>query len=80
MQESFYSQDSLSAQYPFHLSNREQEVLKLLVEGRSNPEMAALLNLSVSTIKTYVRSLMNKFAVEHRTQIVVFAIRHQMVE
>ncbi|MBW4464469.1 MAG: DNA-binding response regulator [Pegethrix bostrychoides GSE-TBD4-15B] len=79
-QQEFYCRDLRSNQYPFHLSHREQEVLKLLVEGHSNSEMATLLHLSVSTIKTYIRSLMNKFAVEHRIQIAVFAVRHQMVE
>jgi two-component system, NarL family, response regulator LiaR len=80
MQEKLYCQDSLSTQHLFHLSNRELEVLKLLIEGYSNSEIATALHLSIHTIKTHVRSLMNKFAVEHRVQIAVFAIRNQLVE
>ncbi|NJO41514.1 MAG: response regulator transcription factor [Cyanobacteria bacterium CRU_2_1] len=61
------------------LSGREQEILELLIEGHSNSEMAAALHLSPNTVKTHVRSLMNKFGVNHRTQIAVLAIRQGLV-
>jgi DNA-binding NarL/FixJ family response regulator len=61
------------------LSAREQEVLKLLVEGRSNIEIAAALHLSPHTIKTHVRSIMNKFGVSDRVQVAVFALRNGLV-
>lgn len=61
------------------LSAREQEVLKLLVEGRSNIEIAAALHLSPHTIKTHVRSIMNKFGVSDRVQAAVFALRNGFV-
>lgn len=61
------------------LSSRELEVLQLLVEGHSNPEIAARLYLSPHTIKTYVRSIFNKFGVNDRLQAAVFAVRHQLV-
>jgi DNA-binding NarL/FixJ family response regulator len=61
------------------LSAREQEVLKLLVEGRSNIEIAAALHLSPHTIKTHVRSIMNKFGVSERVQVAVFALRNGLV-
>lgn len=80
MPETLYCPDSVSVRYPFHLSAREQEVLHLVVEGCSNPEIAAALNVSINTVKTHIRSLMNKFTVEHRIQIAVFAIRNQLVE
>ncbi|MBD3886091.1 response regulator transcription factor [Phormidium tenue FACHB-886] len=57
------------------LSERELEVLKLLVAGKSNPEIAAILYLSLSTIKTHVRSIMNKLAVDDRVQAAVVALR-----
>ena len=62
-----------------HLSDREQQVLRLIVEGYSNPQIAADLHLSVSTIKTHIRGIMNKFVVQHRIQIAVFAVRNQLI-
>ena len=61
------------------LSKRELEVLELIVEGYSNPEIAKQLNLSVNTIKTYVRSIMNKLMVSDRVQAAVTALRSGIV-
>ncbi len=61
------------------LSQREVEVLKLMVEGRSNPEIAAVLYLSPNTIKTHVRGIMNKLAVDDRVQAAVVALRAGLV-
>lgn len=44
------------------LSSRELEVLKLIVDGRSNPEIAAELYMSMSTVKTHIGNIMNKLA------------------
>ena len=62
-----------------HLSQRELEVLKLIVEGKSNPEIAKLLYLSPNTIKTHVRSIMNKLSVDDRVQAAVIALRSGLV-
>ncbi|NJN86341.1 MAG: response regulator transcription factor [Leptolyngbyaceae cyanobacterium SL_7_1] len=61
------------------LSKRELEVLKLVVEGKSNPEIAATLYLSVSTVKVHVRSIMGKLAVDDRVQAAVVALRSGLV-
>jgi two-component system, NarL family, response regulator LiaR len=61
------------------LSARELEILKLMVEGRSNPEIAAALYLSLSTVKTHIRSIMNKLAVDDRVQAAVVALRSGLV-
>ncbi len=61
------------------LSPRELEVLKLMVEGRSNPEIATVLYLSPNTIKTHVRGIMNKLAVDDRVQAAVVALRAGLV-
>jgi DNA-binding NarL/FixJ family response regulator len=61
------------------LSSRELEVLKLIVEGRSNPEIAAELYMSLSTVKTHIRSIMNKLAVSDRVQAAVVALRNGLV-
>ncbi|MEO0409418.1 MAG: response regulator transcription factor, partial [Cyanobacteria bacterium P01_A01_bin.135] len=57
------------------LTDRELEVLKLIVEGRSNPEIAAALYISLSTVKAHIRSVMNKLAVDDRVQVAVVALR-----
>ncbi|MCU0570041.1 MAG: response regulator transcription factor [Oculatellaceae cyanobacterium Prado106] len=62
-----------------HLTDRELDVLKLIVDGKSNPEIASLLYLSLSTVKTHVRAIMNKLAVDDRVQAAVVALRSGLV-
>lgn len=62
------------------LSKRELEVLELIVEGYSNPDIAKQLNLSTNTVKTYVRSIMNKLMVSDRVQAAVTALRSGLVQ
>jgi DNA-binding NarL/FixJ family response regulator len=62
-----------------HLSERELEVLKLIVQGKSNTEIAEDLYLSTNTIKTHVRGIMNKLAVDDRVQAAVIALRSGLV-
>jgi two-component system, NarL family, response regulator LiaR len=57
----------------------ELEILQLMVEGRTNPEIAKHLYLSLSTIKTHVRNIMNKLAVNDRVQAAVVALRSGLV-
>ncbi|NER84973.1 MAG: response regulator transcription factor [Leptolyngbya sp. SIO1D8] len=61
------------------LSNRELDILQLIVEGKSNPEIASELFLSVSTVKTHLRSIMNKLSVDDRVQAAVVALRTGLV-
>lgn len=61
------------------LSQREMEILQLVVEGHSNPEIAAQLFLSESTVKTHLRNIMNKFNVDDRVQVAVVALRSGLV-
>nr|WP_275994469.1 response regulator transcription factor [Argonema antarcticum] len=62
-----------------NLSQRELEVLKLMVEGYSNPQIASSLYLSPNTIKTHVRGIMNKLSVDDRVQAAVVALRSGLV-
>ncbi|MGH8000851.1 MAG: response regulator [Brasilonema sp.] len=62
-----------------NLSGRELEVLKLMVEGLSNPEIAQKLYLSPNTVKTHVRGIMNKLSVDDRVQAAVVALRSGLV-
>lgn len=60
-------------------SPRELEVLKLVVEGYSNREIAIALHLSPNTVKTHVRAILNKLGVNHRIQIAILALRHNLI-
>lgn len=50
------------------LSEREKEILRLLAQGFSNPEIATSLNLAEGTVKNYVTSILQKTATRDRTQ------------
>lgn len=60
-------------------SSRELEVLRLVAEGRSNQEIAQQLHLSPNTVKTHVRSLLNKFGVDRRIQLVAIAMTSDLL-
>ncbi|MEN9520522.1 MAG: hypothetical protein RLZZ381_3110 [Cyanobacteriota bacterium] len=62
-----------------NLSEREIEILELIVEGKSNPQIAKTLHLSPNTIKTHVRSIMNKLTVNDRVQAAVVALRSGLI-
>ena len=58
------------------LSPRELEVLKLVVEGKTSPEIASVLSLSPKTVETYRGRLMRKLGISDISSLVKFAIRH----
>lgn len=64
----------------FSLSNREMEVVRLLVQGNSNGRIAEMLFLSESTVKAHLRSVMTKFEVNDRVQVAVVALRSGLVD
>ena len=61
------------------LTDREKEVLQLLAEGRSNKEVATLLNLALSTIETHRASLMQKLNLHNTAEIVLYAVRKGII-
>jgi DNA-binding CsgD family transcriptional regulator len=61
------------------LSRREREVLRLIVEGRSNAEIAAALYIGVRTARTHVESILTKLDVSTRTAAATYAVRHNLV-
>lgn len=63
-----------------HLTEREQEVLRLLVMGRSNTEIAKELIVSVHTAKAHVCSILQKLCVDDRVQAAVKAIKEGLVK
>jgi two-component system, NarL family, response regulator LiaR len=73
-------QGQTSSEPAFSLSDREMEVLKLLVAGQSNAAIGEALFLSESTIKAHLRSIMTKFEVGDRVQVAVVALRSGLVQ
>ena len=61
------------------LTDREKEVLQLLAEGRSNKEVASLLNVALSTVETHRSSLMQKLDLHNTAEIVLYAVRKGII-
>jgi DNA-binding NarL/FixJ family response regulator len=61
------------------LTDREKQVLKLVAEGRSNKEVAELLNISVKTAMSHREHLMVKLHLHNRTELIRFALRHGVI-
>ncbi len=64
---------------PVSFTDREKEVLELLVVGRSNKEIGAVLNIEERTVKAHVAKLMRKVGVQNRIALSVHAITHSLV-
>jgi len=65
--------------YQTALSEREKEVLNLLVEGKSNKEIALILGVSTHTSKAHVGNIIEKLAVDDRTQAAVKALKEGLL-
>jgi NarL family two-component system response regulator LiaR len=61
------------------LTNREREVLALLVEGKTNKEIADELTLSPATARGYVSSILSKLGASNRTEAASLALQHNLV-
>ncbi|MBC7882681.1 MAG: response regulator transcription factor [Anaerolineae bacterium] len=61
------------------LTDREMEVLQLIVEGRSNQDIADRLYITVGTVKTHVRNILSKLCADDRTQAAVLALRAGLI-
>lgn len=71
-----------SSQEQLHerLTDREKEVLLLLAQGKTNQEIADQLFISLKTVKVHVSNLLAKLEVQDRTQAVIYAFRHHLVD
>lgn len=74
----FLQQRNLQDSYDL-LTEREKEVLQLLAEGKSNKEVAAILNVSVYTVDTHRLHLMQKLDVHNTAEIVLYAVRKKII-
>jgi DNA-binding NarL/FixJ family response regulator len=61
------------------LTDREKETLHLLAEGRSNKEVATLLDVGLSTIETHRANLMQKLNLHNTAEIVLYAVRKGLI-
>jgi len=66
--------------YNLELTERELEVLEKIVEGKSNKEIAQDLFITIHTVKAHVCNIINKLAVDDRTQAAVKALRDGLVK
>jgi len=59
-----------------YLTEREQEILRMLAAGKTRKEMAQLLHLSESAIKFHMRKILDKLHLQNRAQVVAWAVQH----
>ena len=62
------------------LSNREREVFQMIAEGLSTKEIAEILCVSISTVKTHRSNIMEKLQMENLSQLIKFAIELGLVD
>src|SRR5690349_10246534 len=74
----FLQQRNLQDSYDL-LTEREKEVLQLLAEGKSNKEVAAILDISVYTVDTHRLHLMQKLNLHNTAEIVLYAVRKKII-
>src|ERR1700761_418417 len=71
-------QEGLSDTYDL-LTAREKEVLQLLAEGKTNKEVATLLDVSPYTVESHRTNLMQKLDIHNTAEIVLYAVRKRLV-
>lgn len=62
------------------ISSRELEVLNLIKDGLTNPQIADKLVISLKTVENHVRSLLRKLKATNRTQAVIKALQLDVIE
>jgi len=63
----------------YDLTEREMEVLKLVVQGNSNQHIADTMIISVATVKAHISSILSKLQLSSRTEVIAFAIKHKLI-
>jgi two-component system, NarL family, response regulator NreC len=61
------------------LTDREKEILQLLAEGKSNKDIATMLNLSINTVETHRTRIMQKLNLHSAAEIVLYAVRKRII-
>jgi len=65
--------------YPDNLTRREVEVLRLVATGKRDREIAEVLSISVTTVSTHVRNILNKINAANRTEAAAYAAQHGLL-
>jgi DNA-binding NarL/FixJ family response regulator len=73
------SSTQVPCEYREPLTEREHQILELLVEGLSNLQIAERAYISENTVKKYVRNILEKFHMNNRVEAAVYAIRGGLV-
>jgi len=63
----------------FDLTEREREVLNLVVQGHSNQQIADAMVITVATVKAHISNILSKMEVSSRTEAIAYAIKHKIV-
>ena len=63
----------------FDLTEREREVLNLVVQGNSNQQIAETLVISLATVKAHISSILSKLQVSSRAEAIAYVIKHKIV-
>ena len=68
-----------AGQHWVDLTEREREVLNLVVQGQSNQQIADAMVISVATVKAHISNILSKLNVSSRAEAIAFAIKHRLV-
>ena len=63
----------------FDLTDREMQVLNLVVQGQSNQQIADALVITLATVKAHISNILSKFEVSSRAEAIAYAIKHKIV-
>jgi len=61
------------------LTSREQDVLRCIAQGMSNKQIAQKLSIGTTTVRSHVSSMMRKLGLENRTQLALYARKHDLI-
>ena len=64
----------------FGLTQRELEIVTLVVAGYSNPDIAQRFSISLQTVKHHITNIFDKTGVSNRLELALFAVNHQLIE
>jgi DNA-binding NarL/FixJ family response regulator len=70
---------ALKGERDAHLTPRELEILQMIVDGKSNKEIATVLDLSVNTVAVHRANIMDALGIHKTAELVVYAIRNGLV-
>jgi DNA-binding CsgD family transcriptional regulator len=80
LDESGPSDDPLAGNPLLQLSSRERQVLKLMAEGKSNPEIASILTIRLNTVHTYLKRIRHKLDIQNIAGLTAFARNNGLLD